>query len=285
MPTPTCPPGTGAKNLRRAIACYKAALRVYTEADFPTDWAMTQNNLGAAYADLPTGDRGKNLRRAIACYKAALRVYTEANFPTKWAMIQNNLGIAYADFPTKWAMIQNNLGIDYADIKDREKSLRQAIACYEAALRVYTEADFPTKWAMIQNNLGIAYAELPADDRGTCLRQAIACYEAALRVYTEADFPTKWAMIQNNLSTAQVCLRRLDEIVQEVVHMVHDRIGPVANFKHAVIVERMPMTRSGKIMHRVLAALANRSDDVGDVTTLMNPEVIEYIRQMLSYNT
>ena len=46
-------------------------MRVYTEANFPIDWAMTQNNLGAAYADLPTGDRGKSLRRAIACYKAA----------------------------------------------------------------------------------------------------------------------------------------------------------------------------------------------------------------------
>ena len=44
-------------------------MRVYTEADFPTDWAMTQNNLGITYADLPTGDQ--NLRRAVACYEAA----------------------------------------------------------------------------------------------------------------------------------------------------------------------------------------------------------------------
>ena len=58
-------------------------MRVYTEANFPIDWAMTQNNLGAAYADLPTGDRGKSLRRAIACYEAALRVYTEADFPDR----------------------------------------------------------------------------------------------------------------------------------------------------------------------------------------------------------
>ena len=36
-------------NLARAIDCYKAALRVYTEADFPEGWAATHNNLGVAY--------------------------------------------------------------------------------------------------------------------------------------------------------------------------------------------------------------------------------------------
>jgi len=75
------PTGDRGENLRRAIDCYDAALRVSTEEDFPQDWAMTQNNLGIAWSDMPTGDRGENLRRAIACYEAALRVYTEQAFP------------------------------------------------------------------------------------------------------------------------------------------------------------------------------------------------------------
>src|SRR5690242_12091270 len=66
---------------RRAIQCYEAALRVSTETAFPHDWAMTQNNLGNAYGDLPGGDRDDNLRRAIECGEAALRVYAEAAFP------------------------------------------------------------------------------------------------------------------------------------------------------------------------------------------------------------
>ena len=60
--------GNRSLNLRRAIACYEAALRVYTESDFPADWAGTQNNLGIAYSNLPAGDRGENLRLAIDCY-------------------------------------------------------------------------------------------------------------------------------------------------------------------------------------------------------------------------
>jgi len=39
----------------------------------------------------------------------------------------------------------------------------------------------------------------------------------------------------------------------------------------------MPKTRSGKIMRRVIAATSNFSD-VGDITTLANPEVVDKIR-------
>ena len=35
-------------------------------------------------------------------------------------------------------------------------------------------------------------------------------------------------------------------------------------------------------MRRVLSALSNDAVDVGDVTTLMNPEVVEQIRQMVA---
>ena len=82
-------------------------------------WATTQNNLGIAYANLPTGERGDNLRRAIACFEATLRVWTERDFPHDWATTQNNLGIAYANLPTG----------------DRGDNLRRAIECYEAAAR------------------------------------------------------------------------------------------------------------------------------------------------------
>ena len=40
----------------------------------------------------------------------------------------------------------------------------------------------------------------------------------------------------------------------------------------------MPKTRSGKIMRRVIASVSNFAE-VGDVTTLANPEVVETIRR------
>ena len=193
-----------------------------------------------------------------------MRVYTEADFPTAWATTQNNLGNAYADLPAE----------------DGDQSSRRAIACYEAALRVWTEADFPTKWATTQNNLGAAYAVLPTGDRDQNLRRAIACYEAALRVYTEADFPTKWAMIQNNLSTAQDCLRKRNEILREVVQMVRDQIGPVADFKHAVIVERLPKTRSGKILRGTMQKIADHQAHTTPAT-IDDPAILSEVTEAL----
>jgi tetratricopeptide (TPR) repeat protein len=180
------PLGDRAANLRRAMECYEAALRVFTERDFPRAWARTQNDLGNVWSNLPTGDPDANLRRAMECYEAALRVFTERDFPRDWAMTQNNLGIAWRDLPTG----------------DRDANLRRAIECCEAALRVYTERNFPQDFAGTQNNLGAAWWGLPSGDRGANLRRTMACFEAALRVYTEGDFPQYWATAQYNLGNA-----------------------------------------------------------------------------------
>jgi hypothetical protein len=71
-------------------------LRIYTETNFPQEWATTQNNLGSAYGKLPTGNRVENLRQSIACLQAASRVCTEADFPQDWAGTQFNLGLTFA---------------------------------------------------------------------------------------------------------------------------------------------------------------------------------------------
>ena len=69
-------------------------------------------------------------------------------------------------------------------------------------------------------------------------------------------------------------------IVDRVIKANEEVIGKIARPKHVYIVPDMPKTRSGKIMRRVLAAISNRRD-VGDVTTLANPDVVEQIRIMV----
>ena len=70
------------------------------------------------------------------------------------------------------------------------------------------------------------------------------------------------------------------EVEQKVVHAIETIIGRIARPKHVYIVSDMPKTRSGKIMRRVLAAISNTMN-IGDVTTLANPEVVEEIRKMV----
>ena len=69
-------------------------------------------------------------------------------------------------------------------------------------------------------------------------------------------------------------------IVDRVIKANEEVIGKIARPKRVYIVPDMPKTRSGKIMRRVLAAISNRRD-VGDVTTLANPDVVEQIRVMV----
>jgi acetyl-CoA synthetase len=66
----------------------------------------------------------------------------------------------------------------------------------------------------------------------------------------------------------------------KVVTAIETEIGKIARPKNVWIVPDMPKTRSGKIMRRVIASVSNFAD-VGDVTTLANPEVVDGIRHQV----
>jgi acetyl-CoA synthetase len=61
-------------------------------------------------------------------------------------------------------------------------------------------------------------------------------------------------------------------------------IGPIAKLDRMVVAPGLPKTRSGKIMRRILRKLAaNEFDSLGDISTLLNPEVVEEIKNKLIY--
>jgi propionyl-CoA synthetase len=49
-------------------------------------------------------------------------------------------------------------------------------------------------------------------------------------------------------------------IVTEIIQLVRNQIGPVADFKHAVVVERLPKTRSGKVLRGTMQKIADRQE-------------------------
>jgi acetyl-CoA synthetase len=72
-----------------------------------------------------------------------------------------------------------------------------------------------------------------------------------------------------------------DGLAQRISDVICSEIGKIAKPRRVWIVRDMPKTRSGKIMRRVLGAISNRRD-VGDVTTLANPDVVDEIRRMVN---
>ena len=72
--------------------------------------------------------------------------------------------------------------------------------------------------------------------------------------------------------------RSEEQLAIEINRLISDEIGPIAKLDKIQFVPGLPKTRSGKIMRRILRNIAmNKLDDFGDVTTLLNPEVVEAI--------
>jgi acetyl-CoA synthetase len=71
-----------------------------------------------------------------------------------------------------------------------------------------------------------------------------------------------------------------EDVAKKVSDAIDREIGKIARPKNVWVVPDMPKTRSGKIMRRVIAGISNFAD-VGDVSTLANPEVVDQIRDQV----
>jgi propionyl-CoA synthetase len=54
--------------------------------------------------------------------------------------------------------------------------------------------------------------------------------------------------------------RPVEAICAEIVRLVRERIGPVASFKTAIVVQRLPKTRSGKILRGTMRRIADHQE-------------------------
>jgi len=68
-----------------------------------------------------------------------------------------------------------------------------------------------------------------------------------------------------------------EEIKDKIMKRVVKKIGPIARPAEIYFVPDLPKTRSGKIMRRVLKAIL-RNEPVGEISTLVNPECVEKIK-------
>jgi propionyl-CoA synthetase len=70
------------------------------------------------------------------------------------------------------------------------------------------------------------------------------------------------------------------DIEKEVVALVRDKIGPVAAFKLALVVQRLPKTRSGKILRGTMKKIADH-DSWAMPATIDDPAVLDEIGEAL----
>src|SRR5213075_181058 len=70
------------------------------------------------------------------------------------------------------------------------------------------------------------------------------------------------------------------EIGDEAVLLVRERIGPVAAFKTAIVVERLPKTRSGKILRGTMRRIAD-GEEYRTPATIDDPVILDEITDAL----
>ncbi len=73
--------------------------------------------------------------------------------------------------------------------------------------------------------------------------------------------------------------RQRENLKKEINQLISEQIGPIAKLDKIQFVSGLPKTRSGKIMRRILRKIAEGDfSNFGDITTLLNPEIVEEIK-------
>jgi len=74
-----------------------------------------------------------------------------------------------------------------------------------------------------------------------------------------------------------------ETISKECIQMVRDKIGPVAAFKVAIVIKRLPKTRSGKILRGTIRKIADK-EEYKMPATIDDPAILKEIEEDLRKN-
>ena len=75
-----------------------------------------------------------------------------------------------------------------------------------------------------------------------------------------------------------------EKLKEAINKLISSKIGPIAKLDKIQFTNGLPKTRSGKIMRRILRKIAEgNAGDLGDISTLLNPEVVEHIKNGSEY--
>lgn len=99
---------------------------------------------------------------------------------------------------------------------------------------------------------------------------------AVIGVYDslKGQLPVGLVVLKSNV------VRKEDEIAQELVKMIRENLGPIACFKKACVVSRLPKTRSGKILRGTMRRIADGSEVVIP-PTIDDPATLKEIEEAL----
>ena len=118
------------------------------------------------------------------------------------------------------------------------------------------------------HNLGTAPIEDAINEHSEIAESAIVGFPHEIKGNALYGFVT----LKGNVESPE----KLKEAINKLISA---KIGPIAKLDKIQFTNGLPKTRSGKIMRRILRKIAEgNSDNLGDISTLLNPEVVEHIK-------
>ena len=103
------------------------------------------------------------------------------------------------------------------------------------------------------------------------LMQATTCAQVLYEEYLKGQLPLSFLCLNKG------CIRPHAGIVMDMIKLVCEKIGPVAAFKLACVVDRLPKTRSGKILRGTMVCIADSKQFWAPVT-IDDPAVLDEVR-------
>jgi propionyl-CoA synthetase len=91
----------------------------------------------------------------------------------------------------------------------------------------------------------------------------------------KGQLPLGMLVLNNGVTRAE------QDICDEVIHLVREMIGPVAAFKHCIVVKRLPKTRSGKVLRATMRKMAD-GEAWTTPATIDDPAVLDEIEHFLA---
>lgn len=117
------------------------------------------------------------------------------------------------------------------------------------------------------HNLGTATIENAIDEHEGVVESAVVGFPHDVK----GNALYAYVILYNDIEPSE-------ELIKEIRNLVSETVGPIAKPDKIQFVSGLPKTRSGKIMRRILRKIASKDTaDLGDTSTLLNPEVVDEI--------
>ncbi len=226
-----------------------------------TGWCIVGNPVGLGMLPVRHGSP------TVPMPGYAIEVVDEAGKPVpagKMGSIVVRLPLPPGAFPTLWQ----------ADERFREAYLADFPGCYKTADAGYVDADgYVYIMGRTDDIINVAGHRLSTGGMEEVLASHPAVAECAVIGMADAlkgEAPCGFVVLKSGVTQSAA------EVEKELVQLVRDKIGPVAAFKLAVTVARLPKTRSGKILRGTMKKIAD-GDEWSTPATIDDPAILDEI--------